>query len=388
MAFQPINFLNAPIQKENAIGNFMENLLSGYKAAREPTRISQEEENRRIANETGKINLENLPEEKRLKLALMEMQNQMYKPEHQGNIDLQNARIKALNQKANLPFGGAIAPGAIGQAMWLNKIKDTYGEDSKQYKDALESHTAELESAKSIRERNAALSNSTSFKTLPSAEKSRSIATAVGMGYDPTEAASRLSGGKTLRDLATEKNVKLEDVDPVYPMPGETMKQLGNRKAFLSEIKSLEGNINSASELGGRKFAGYSPTQIISAIKNDNPKMQGKILGARALQPELAGLRLKMAGGAVGIEAIREMKDAALGNSKIFESMVSPEARVEMNKFITKTLEEAVGAYNKSIKGNYALGKRTNETEKNDEDKQTKIVDGKTYYKIGDGWYE
>ncbi len=73
----------------------------------------------------------NLPEYKSLYQRFMENQKQ------QAATDLQRAQAQREQAKANLPFGGQQLPGAAGQVQGLEMMKGLYGEDSPQYKQAL-----------------------------------------------------------------------------------------------------------------------------------------------------------------------------------------------------------------------------------------------------------
>ena len=209
-------------------------------------------------------------------------------------------------------------------------------------------------------ERNQGLANSQSFRLLPTDEKKRVTATAVGMGYEPTEAIDMLTNGSTLEDMAQKKGVSLKDIEPVYPLANETIKQMTQRSAFTHEIDKLGKDLTAATNQYGRQFFGYSPSQVIDAIKNDDPETQGMFLAARALQPELNALRLKSAGGQIGIEALRHLEETALSQSKIFKNLVSPEARKAMQKYINMYLADANSAYDNYLKNYSALGKGPN----------------------------
>lgn len=129
MAFNPINFLQAPINQNTSMSNFVQNLLGGYKAAREPTRIAQEEERNRMANEMADINLQYLPEEKKLQLAFQQMKNQFLPQQAQADLALTNAqREKALRppqekltELENLING-------------FRRVQQVYPQDSPEYK--------------------------------------------------------------------------------------------------------------------------------------------------------------------------------------------------------------------------------------------------------------
>ena len=348
MAFQFVNYAALPAQGVPVARDLVSSLLEGYKAARTPIAIGQQEKKGDLANALAQLQLEQEPERFRSQMDTQSLLNA-----------LRGTTIERNRRELSDPFLGKIASGSIGQSMWLDRIKKQYGEDSPEYMQAKEAFEAEKGYKKATQERNEALTNSIAFRGLPSAEKNRAISTAIGMGFDPQEAAQRLSGGQTLQELAQEKNVDLQNVTPIFPLSGETVKQMQNRSAFSSEIKSLEENTAQHLNKYGRRFAGYSPQQAIDLLRNKDPEEQGKVLAARALQPELAALRLKAAGGNVGIEAIREMQHSALSNLNVFEPLISSEARDSMNRNISKWIDEAVKTYNNTLLKGSSLGRGT-----------------------------
>jgi hypothetical protein len=103
MPFQPINFLGAPVRRME-FPDLAQELMKGMQVAQMPQR--------KEANELANA--------------------------------LQKAKIQELESRADLPFGGDNAPGNVGQAQWLEKIKQQYGEDSSLYKNAARAFEADL----------------------------------------------------------------------------------------------------------------------------------------------------------------------------------------------------------------------------------------------------
>ena len=183
------------------------------------------------------------------------------------------------------------------------------------------------------------------FDKLPTNEKKRAVGLTTAMGLDPVEGTQMLRSGLTLQEIADARGVNLEDFTPVYPLGEENIKQLQRRTGFVNEIKNLEGNLAGAMGEYQNKIMGYSLDQVADALSGENPDKQGKVLAARALQPELAALRLKVAGGNIGIEAINELKSKSLGDLKILESLVDKPTYIAMQKYMTKWLEEATNEF-------------------------------------------
>lgn len=290
---------------------------------------------------------------------------------------LRMAQAARANQLASDPFGGHVPSGAAGESYWMAQLKNRYGSDSDIVKNAQKQLDLENELKQSNITRRSQINNAQAYSSLPADEKKRVVATAVGMGYDPSEASRLLNSGKTLSDMSQEKGIDLKEVQPVYPLGGETLKQMQKRGAFANEIKVLQTRINEATKGYGRRLAGYSPKQVMDAISNENPDQQGRYLAARALAPELNALRLNAMNGKVGIEAIKHLTEKAGQNSKVFESLISDDARQSMNNYMSQWIDEAQNAYSDNLQDYAALGKGPQlRGKKEDEVPETNIPKG------------
>lgn len=325
-----INYAAIPPQK-SGLADLFANVLKGYQMEREPTKIRQQEMMREFENQ------------------LKQQQAQYYGPNIESEMALRGAQIGKLNREAEDPYAGQVPPGAVGQAWWLQQLKERYGEDSPVVQDAIDNIKTARASQESTANRNRALTESLAYRSLPMPVKNQMVATAVGMGMDPAAAAQMLASGATLDQMADFAGIDLDNVTPVYPLANETIKQLQNRRAFISELEQLNKNITEGLAPYSEKAFGFSPKQIAEAIKGENPDKQAKFLAARALSPELSALRLKSAGANVGIEAIRDMTEKSLQKSRVFESMVTPEVYERMNNYIDKWVAGAGDIYNKTL---------------------------------------
>lgn len=278
-------------------------------------------------------------------------------------LELMNALREAQTRKAKaqaeqLEEGIVTPTGLAAEYEAARQLEQKHGADNpyvKALKSELERRSLGRESLTQQRE---SVAQSRMFANLPQDEKRRVLGYSVGMGYTPDEAIQEFNRGKTLRQMADEKNFDLENVNPIYPLAGENIKQMQQRQGFNRELNVLDDLVTDGMNQFGQTIAGYSPSQIISAISNDDVEKQGKFLAARALSPEMAALRLKVAGGQVGIEAIREMQDKSLANVKTIESLVTPEVRTSMNRHISDWLNKAVNAFDTHLGEVAGLGKK------------------------------
>lgn len=288
---------------------------------------------------------------------LAQMELEQYKPKTEAETAYKNALINKMNfQQANPLYGQPGIAGQIGAAqisspeisqLILQSIGKT--QEQRQARADLDKKRAE----------------GYTFNSLPMPERQYLLAQAAGVGIEPNEAAARFNKGETIEQMALASGYNPQDMpEPVYPLTPAGQTQLKMRQAANAEIKVLGDKIANAMAPYSRKIMGYSPAQIFDAIKGQKPDAQAKLLAARALQPELASIRLRMGGGNVGIEAIREMTNTSMGHINAFESLVSPDVYRKTNKYVDEWLTEAVEAANK--KATQGVSKRSVKNEEND----------------------
>lgn len=271
-------------------------------------------------------------------------------------IKMNKALIKQKEAEAAMPFGGKMPSGDVGEAYWATVIQNKFGKDSPEGIAVAEAMKNKNQRNQSLSDWREQLSRSLGYKMMPADSKKQANAMAVGMGFDPAEATNLLSQGYTLNDLAKAKGVNLKEVTPIQPLQGEEIKQLRQRQGFVNEISAFENEINQAIEPYGRKLFGYSPALIKDSLLGLNEEQQAKFLAANALQPELAALRMKAAGGQVGIGAIEEMQEAAMSKFKQFEGSISPRVRTMMNKEMSRMIKKASAAYDNYVKESAGIG--------------------------------
>lgn len=197
------------------------------------------------------------------------------------------------------------------------------------------------------------------WTSLPTDNKKSLLAQARGMGYDDNDAAKLFSQGKSIEDLATAKGLDPNNLpDPDYAPAGSNVAQAQKRNQQLTEINKLNPILTSAMAPYSRRIAGYSIAQIAQAISNDDPDQQAKFLAAQALTPEMSALRAKAMGANVGIETLREIQNASMGNIKSYNALVSPEVYTKANQYIDQWLEDAVTASNKVAFGGKNQGQQ------------------------------
>lgn len=354
MALQTFNWANLPVQ-ESPYGNLIEDIFKGYQIGRAPEQMNEEQLKRQLANKLSQMEVEHKPTEyalsdqqKRLAAAI-QSEALKYLPKQRA---LDEEYKRAQIEKLKNPFRTQLKPSGE-LANWIFSHPDATQDQIKEIGEKL--FNSNLKKQETLRDNKEKYASSIAWRSMPADTKRQAIAKAVGMGYDPVEAEQKLSSGSTLLDLASDKNMDLDDAPEIYPIDKENIKQMQRRTAFVKELKALDKHISEGQAPYSQKIFNLSLDQVAEAMDADyqkNPHLidkQAKFLASRALGPEMTALRLKVAGGNIGIEALRELNEKALNNSRIVQSLVTPQVYIKMQEYMSKWLEEANNEYNKAL---------------------------------------
>lgn len=348
MAINYPNFLNAP-SAESPWKNALENVLKGYQMEQEPAKMGQQSTERELANKLKGLEVEHKPKEyalgdqqKSLANALQSKALEHYEEKFGLERDLKKAQIqKALQSNVG---GNAKANGELANFIVANPGA-TQDDIKKAYQ---EIHGSKMSHEQAVTERSKDITSGTGFDRLPVDEKKRAVGLTTAMGIDPVEGTQLLRSGKTLEQIAKEKGQDLSDLVPVYPLGAENVKQLQKRSGYVAELKNLESKVSKPLSKYPAKFRGYSLDQIADSLDNKDPNEMGEVLAARALSPEIAALRLKVAGGNIGIEAINELTNKSMQQMNIIEGLVDTPTYLATQKYITEWLEDAANSFQKN----------------------------------------
>lgn len=352
MAIPFTDFSRAPLLDSPAKSIF-EDVLKGYQISQEPGKMKQEASARDLANKLKQIDIEHKPKEyelddrgKELANSLKSKANEHYEEKFGLERDLKKAQIDKA-KRAGMAAG--LSPsGDVKNAEFIYQLKQS-GADPKHIEVLEKAFNTGMKHTEAVTNRSLDMTAGGGFDKLPANEKKRAVALMSAMGVDPVEGTRLLRSGVSPSQYAEENNIKIDDVTPVYPLGEENIKQLQRRTGFVKEIKNLEGNLAGAMGEYQNKIMGYSLDQVADALKGDNPDKQGRVLAARALQPELAALRLKVAGGNIGIEAINELKSKSLGDLKVLQGLVDKPTYLAMQKYMTTWLEQATNEFQRTL---------------------------------------
>lgn len=357
MAIQFTDFSRAPIL-DSPGKDLFENILKGYKMEQEPQKMEQEKSARELANQFKAAEVAHQPkgyqlEDKQKELAnsLQDKANQHYEEKFKNDQDLTKARIqKALQQ--NNPGSSQKANGDY--ANWL--VANPNASPEERLKAYNKISGLKDEHTQTIINRSKDAVAGKAYDTLPPDERRREIGLYTGMGVDPIEGDKLLRQGIGASEYAKKNGIDIRLIDPVYAIDKENVKQLQRRRGYVAELKNLEDKVVGGMGKYQNTIFGYSLEQMADMLKGENPDEQGKVLAARALQPEIAALRLKVAGANIGIEAINELKSKSLGDLNIIKGLVDTPTYLAMQKYMTEYLQEASQAYEDTLNDYNRLG--------------------------------
>ena len=341
MAINYPNFLFAPVQKSE-FSNLFEDALKGYQMSQAPAKMQQEATARELANKLKGLEVEHKPKEyelndqgKSLANALHAKALEHYEERFNLERDLKKAQIqKALQQKV----GGS--PKANGElANFMVAHPDASPEDIRKAYEEI--HGSKLAHEQAVTKRSEDITAGNVFDKLPTNDKKREVGLMTAMGVDPVAAISMLRKGMTASQYAQDNGIDITNVTPKYALGEQNIKDVQRTSAYFDELGSLEKNISEGMAEYPNRLKGYSLDQIADMLQGNNPEKVGKALASAALQPELAALRLKVQGGNIGIEAIRELTSKSLGDLKTVESLVDRPTYLAMQRYINDWLREA-----------------------------------------------
>ena len=210
MSINFTDFSKAPIQ-DSPVKTMFEDALKGYQMSQEPSRMARDAKKEALANSLQELALKHKPTEYTLEDALKQSQ---------------------IN-KNNQPVGSSLKPsGDVANRLFIDELKKTNPDAAAHLEQVFQQGQDQKQSRADNQTK---YSNALAYKTMPAAEKERSIANVVGMGVDPMEASQMLAEGKTLKDIAEDKGFTLSEVNPSYALTGGEIKDNRRRNAYNAE---------------------------------------------------------------------------------------------------------------------------------------------------------
>jgi len=292
----------------------------------------------------AKMRREALPKQIQANLQSQEAMNQ-----------LRQMQAKKQEQQAQLPGGGAPLTGAAGQVQGLESLKHQFGEQSPQYR-----------LAQNIMESQMSRGRARQWTSMPAEFRAQQLARAAAAGIDSNTANQAFMRGQSLDDLVNDERQRGGEKSEAHQhgqtqalasaLSGDKLPQYPVQKAALAQSQKqaqASAGLNVMNKFIADNGVGYGgPIDNLTkkwyrdAIMG-NPKEQDRAvnyLAAHTLTPEIAGLRMRMQGGAGGIGAIRDIGEKILGNIQINLANYPPEIQKRVQNTAEKILEDAVNA--------------------------------------------
>lgn len=329
-----------PLPGYDSVGNIVLNALS---------KIDQDDLIKQQVEEEKTKNVFARPKaEEELKRAKQE--NQLYIPKTQSDIDYKNASTNRLNfQRQNPLYGQPGAAGQIGASELIKQNPKLVSNPDQESQLIMNGLIQSQQSQKATGDLNAKRAAGYDFNSMPVQHKSYMLAQAAGMGVEPNQAVDRFNKGETIDQMAIKEGFDPNNKpEPIYPLTTAGQTALKQRQAANAEVQSLSKTISQWTAPYSRKLYGYSPEQIADALKGEDTEKQAKYLAGRMLYPELSTMRLRAGGANVGIEAIRDLTDTAMGHGKIFQGLVSPKVFNRANELVDESVNNMMEAANKT----------------------------------------
>ncbi len=174
MPFQPINFAQIRPQGAPFFRDLAQNLAQGLQLGRMPEQLQQKSEMNRLANAMSQLKLQQEPERFSAEQGSSGILSQ-----------LRQAQLQQAQKDLQDPFGGQIPPGEVGQAYWLDRIGQQYGEDSSIFKNAQQALQQKTELADSLKDYRLSLTQTAGKRGATNLGKLQTERDEVAQGFVP-----------------------------------------------------------------------------------------------------------------------------------------------------------------------------------------------------------
>lgn len=190
----------------------------------------------------------------------------------------------------------------------------------------------------------------------PIDERSAMLAQAAGLGIDPTEATQRFMNGESIADMARSQGFDPKQMpEPLFAPTKATLNQVQMRKSALAEMNTLDPILSNALAPYSRQIFNMSPKLMAQAISGSDKDAQAKALAARAIMPELSGIRFRaMSGKQLGVEVMKEITDKSMNTLDQYHSLIAPDVYKQATKYIEDWITLGVNNANNAITSNFS----------------------------------
>lgn len=303
----------------------LSSILEGYAGFNAPLNMMQEQQQRRLANEGAGYN------------NLIRKAQAQYAPQMEAaNLQKTLADIEKMRRESQ--YGGNLT-GELGNVAKVYALEQQLGSENPLVQ-ALKKQVERQHYAQDLRNQQIQSINSTrGFNQLPAAEKSLLLGKMRAAGISDQDVERVKNGEIGFADLLTDQGWTPEQIQEIVPQQAptaSTQSTVQQVQGALAEDAYIGPKITEALGPYSEKIFGYSPEQVMQAFEN-NPStldQRAKALAARALVPEVAGYRTRIAGGSEAHKALSELTHNSLNRLKIFDALVTPEEYKLAQKYI------------------------------------------------------
>ncbi len=226
----------------------------------------------------------------------------------------------------------------------VEKLGEIYGTDSAVYKKAKAALDMKEQQAQGLQDYRESITQNRAWNALPSSAQEYALGIGRALGLDPAEIRQSVGSGKTLADISAEMGVDITTVDPDYYAQSANIVDVKKRQGTQAALNAIEKPVSEGMAPYAGKVKGLSFKQVVDAVKGDDPDKQAKFLASRAMQPEIAAMRVSVGAGNVTEGMISGMVDKAMGNARVIEGQVSPEVYSKMQEYLNKWLNDSTNA--------------------------------------------
>lgn len=362
MPLNPTNFSRANYTPDySGLGDMFSNYWKGYEQAQTPQKLEQEQLARQLQNQMSGEQITG-----------QQLSNQYYGREKEAHI----AQMQAAARNSNDPKARMTGLAAEAQSLAVLMADPSIPDYIKQgaLKD-FENRRNVQESLYGTRMQNQEYKN---LVALPSDQKEKIYAQYATLGIDSRRATDLWNQGITPEAIVSQQmqgdnqqNMQMQNqgyqgneqpynasninanpfqVAQQPALTGADRSAINVTKGALAEEAYIAPIIADAMEGYSTKINGYSPQQFWDTFKDspDAVDKMAKFYAARALQPEVAGNRARLANSSTAHQAIDDIKRDSLNAIKIMDWKVKPAAYAKAQKYISEWIQ---GMGNARIEG-------------------------------------
>ncbi|HXK00700.1 MAG TPA: hypothetical protein VNF93_02300 [Buchnera sp. (in: enterobacteria)] len=244
-----------------------------------------------------------------------QMENQLYIPKTQSDINYKNANTNRLNfQQQNPLYGQSGAAGQIGAAELLRQHPELISDPNaaNQIMNALNlsQQSKNIENQYKTKQ-----TQNYDWGQLTAEEQNNLLAQGRGMGIDPIKMKDYINNGYGLRKIAEKEGLDPDNLPrPRFSPTTATKTRTQLVDQVNAELDYLSSSTTPIIKKYANTYAGFSPKRIIDQLSNDPRKQKefGEYVGALSAMSGIANARNLLEGGQPGVTVMNDIRDNML----------------------------------------------------------------------------